>query len=124
MLFIIALLFKITSIAVRRKQYASKAAALGCSRLPVLPRKGFLGLGRLTEVAKANKEGRTPQWFMEKFDELGEDVHTFIASALDFELIVTRDPENVRTMFQTSKSDSRSPFFLALLPVAMRTDLK
>lgn len=105
MLIVIALLFRIISNAFRRRKYAAKAAALECSNLPVLPRKGFLGLGRLTEVAKANKEGRTPQWFMEKFDELGENVHTFIASALDFELIVTRDPENVRTMFQTSSRD-------------------
>lgn len=83
----------------------AEAAARGCAKLPALPRKGFLGLGRLSEVAKANKEGRTPQWFMEKFNELGEGVHTFSASALDFELIVTRDPENVKAMFQTSSRD-------------------
>jgi cytochrome P450 len=96
---------KLISSVLKRRKYAAEAAARGCAKLPTLPRKGFLGLGRLTEVAKANKEGRTPQWFIERFAELGDDVHTFSASALDFELIVTRDPENVKTMFQTNSRD-------------------
>jgi hypothetical protein len=100
-----SILFKFVSGVLKRRQYAAEAAARGCAKLPSLPRKGFLGLGRLSEVAKANKEGRTPQWFIEKFDELGQDVHTFSASALDYELIVTRDPENARAMFQTSSRD-------------------
>ena len=103
--FLFVLLFKIVSTVLKRRRYAAEAAARGCAKLPALPRKGFLGLGRLSEVARANKEGRTPQWFIEKFDELGKDVHTFSASALDYELIVTRDPENARAMFQTRSRD-------------------
>lgn len=100
------LLFKLVVVKqIQRRHDAAEAARRGCERPPILPRKGFLGLGRLSEASKANKEGRTPQWFIEKFDELGEDVHTFRASALDFELIVTRDPENARAIFATESSN-------------------
>ena len=46
-----------------------------------------------------------PQWFIEKFEEVGKDTHTFRASALDYELLVTRDPENARAMFSTNSHD-------------------
>ncbi|CZT10057.1 related to cytochrome P450 52E2 [Rhynchosporium graminicola] len=39
------------------------------------------------------------------FDEVGYGVHTFRASALDYELLVTRDPENARAIFQTNSQD-------------------
>ncbi|TVY33550.1 Cytochrome P450 [Lachnellula subtilissima] len=105
-----AVLFKLLSNAFRKRKFSAEASARGCASLPILPRKGFLGLGRLSEISKANKEGRSPQWFIEKFDEIGEDVHTFKASALDYELIVTRDPENAKAMFSTqSKNFEISP---------------
>jgi hypothetical protein len=97
-------LFRLNSIR-RKWTHAAEAAKRGCSKLPVLPRMGFLGLGRLSEVHKANLDGRTPQWFIEKFDGLGEDVHTFSASALDYELIVTRDPENAKAAFSSLARD-------------------
>ena len=100
-----AILYKLISNVLKRREFTAEAAARGCANLPALPRKGFLGLGRLSEVSKANKEGKTPQYFIEKFNELGEDVHTFKASVLDYELIITRDPENVRAMFSTQAKD-------------------
>ncbi|RDW56492.1 hypothetical protein BP5796_13133 [Coleophoma crateriformis] len=68
-------------------------------------RKGILGLGRLSELAQSNKEGRTPRWFVERFNELGDAVHTFRAFALEFELVVTRDPENARAVFAANARD-------------------
>jgi hypothetical protein len=85
-------------------QHRREATRRGCQNLPVLPKKGLFGLGRLSEASKANKEGRSPQWFVEKFDELGDDVHTFRVSALDYELIVTRDPENAKNIFHTDSN--------------------
>lgn len=70
----------------------------------MVSKKGLFGLGRLLEASKANKEGRSPQWFVERFDELGEDVHTLRVSALDYELIATRDPENAKNIFHTNSN--------------------
>jgi cytochrome P450 len=102
---VLALLFKTFSSLLEKRRYASEAAARGCAGLPELPRKGLLGLGRLSEVSKANSEGRLPQWFMKKFDEVGEDCNTFVAGALDYKLILTRDPMNARAMFSTNSDD-------------------
>ncbi|KAL2072959.1 hypothetical protein VTL71DRAFT_10283 [Oculimacula yallundae] len=88
-----------------RRQISKESNIRGCQDPPSLQRKGLFGLGRLSEVSRANKEGRAPQWFVEKFDEVGDGVHTFRASALDYELIVTRDPENARAIFQTNSQD-------------------
>lgn len=99
------LLFKVASSAVKKRRYAAEAARRSCEPPPKLPNKGLFGLGRLSEASRANKEGRTPQWFIEKFNELGESVHTFRAAALDYELIVTRDPENARAIFSTRSAD-------------------
>lgn len=104
LLFLSFVYWRISNILSRRK-HAVEAEARGCEDPPSLSRTGFLGLGRLSEVAKANKEGRTPQWFIEKFEEVGQHVHTFKASALDYELIVTRDPENAKAIFATNAND-------------------
>jgi hypothetical protein len=64
----------ISKARTRRLRHA-EAQLRGCENPPILPRTGFLGLGRLSEVSKANKEGRTPQWFIEKFEEVGKDIH-------------------------------------------------
>ncbi|KAE8448461.1 hypothetical protein EG329_009526 [Mollisiaceae sp. DMI_Dod_QoI] len=102
---VLSFIFWRVSSALSRKKRTAQAKLRGCEDPPSLPRKGFVGLGRLSEVSKANKEGRVPQWFIEKFDEVGRNVHTFRASALDYELIVTRDPENARAIFSTNSRD-------------------
>ena len=96
---------------ISKRQHAKESRSRGCVEPPSLSRKGLFGLGRLSEVSRANKEGRAPQWFVEKFKEVGEGVHTFRASALDYELIVTLDPENARATFQTNAQDfEMSPY--------------
>jgi hypothetical protein len=102
---LLTLLCKIGSYIYTRRRHAAESARRGCASLPALQTRGFLGLGTLAEVSKANKEGRTPQWFIEKFNELGDHVHTFSAAALDYELIVTRDPENARALFSSQSRD-------------------
>ncbi len=102
---VLSFIFWRASSALSRKKRTTQAKLRGCEDPPSLSRKGFVGLGRLSEVSKANKEGRVPQWFIEKLDEVGRDVHTFRASALDYELIVTRDPENARAIFSTNSRD-------------------
>jgi len=89
----------------RRRKYSAEAERLGCRDPPTLPNKGFLGLGRLAEISKANKKGRHPQWFVEKFDEMGRNIHTFRGSALDYEVLITRDPENCKAIYSTHAKD-------------------
>lgn len=53
-------------------------------------------------------------------NELGEDVHTLRLPVFDYELLITRDPENVKAMFSTQCADydisaTRSNAFMPLL---------
>ena len=114
-----------TSLITRRRCQA-EAARRGCMPAPAVPSKGFLGLIRLLDVLKATREERAPQQFVEAMDELGGKgvVHTSRIECesrsgltqllerslcanmivLGSELLMTRDPENVKAIFGTHAS--------------------
>ncbi|KAK5652886.1 hypothetical protein OQA88_9552 [Cercophora sp. LCS_1] len=71
-----------------------------------MPRKGFLGFGRLVESVKATNAGFGPQYVIKAIDaEMGKDCHTCIVPISDYELLVTRDPANVQAMLATQSVD-------------------
>ena len=97
-----ALLFKLVSLLVRRRRHNAEAAARGCEPVPsVSSRMDPFGLRRLISALKASREDRGPQHHMEVMDTVGEDIHTIRARILDFTVLLTRDPENVKAMFTT-----------------------
>lgn len=81
----------------------SEAAQRGCLPPPNLPPKGFLGVGRLRESMRATKEERGPQYVAEAMDDAG--VHTLAVAILDYELLITRDPENVKALLSSGDFD-------------------
>lgn len=91
----------------RAKSYqAARAEFLGCSPCPVMPKTGFLGFGRLVGGIMANWNERGAQYVVETMDsEMGKDVHTCLVPIHDYELIVTRDPENVQAILATHSQD-------------------
>jgi len=99
------ILLKVVSSHVKKRSRQAEAARRGCHPPPLVPSKGFLGIGRLRESIRATKEERGPQYIMEAMDEVGKDVHTVRAGILDYELILTRDPENVKAMFAGQATD-------------------
>ncbi|KIW87075.1 uncharacterized protein Z519_12372 [Cladophialophora bantiana CBS 173.52] len=103
---LVALLYyKIASVIVRRQRNEGKAALLGCAPPPSAPRKGFLGIGTLLESIRATQEERGPIWMHESLNSIGKTVHTVRASIFDYELIITRDTQNVKAMFNTQSQD-------------------
>ena len=98
-------LCKIISSVRARSRRSTEAARRGCLPAPTLPRKGFLGIKRLKESIKATHEERGPQYIVEGMNEVGKDVHTLRVPILDYELLITRDPENVKAMFATQSQD-------------------
>lgn len=116
----------ISSVIAKRRRHA-EAARLGCKPAPALPNRGFLGLRRVLDHLKATREERGPQQFVEAFNELGTSgkVHTarvegefrpfrpvslmwrlliLTWTVLGSEVLVTRDPENVKAIFVTHAS--------------------
>lgn len=61
-------------------------------------------------------------------NEVGTDIHTVRVPILDYELLVTRDPENVRAMFSSQSADydisaTRSNAFMPLLGEGIFTSI-
>ncbi|KAK5229168.1 hypothetical protein LTR96_004420 [Exophiala xenobiotica] len=78
---------------------------LGCQVPPLAPRKGFMGIGTLKESLRATREERGPVWMHETLNSIGKNVHTIKASIFDYDLIITRDTENVKAMFAVQSQD-------------------
>ncbi|KAL2262031.1 hypothetical protein VTK26DRAFT_2699 [Humicola hyalothermophila] len=90
----------------RKRRQQAEAEIRTCSPCPVMPKTGFLGFGRLWGGIKANKVDRGPHYVVETMDaEMGKDVHTCIVPIHDYELIVTREPENVQAILATNSQD-------------------
>ncbi|MCJ1241206.1 hypothetical protein MMC14_009210 [Varicellaria rhodocarpa] len=99
------ILFKLISNSIARRSRDAEAARRGCGPAPTLPKMDPLGLTRLIDALKAAREERSPQYIVEVMDDMGKDVHTVRALILDYEVLVTRDPENVQAMFATQAQD-------------------
>ena len=89
-----------------RRRIEREAARRKCQPAPVMPTKGFLGLGRLREGLRATREGRGPQYVIDAIDtEMGKDIHTVMVPIFDYELIVSRDPIVIHSVLFNAGSD-------------------
>ena len=102
---ILHILYKLVLNSIERRSRDAEAARRGCGPAPTLPKMDPLGLTRLIDALKAAREKRSPQYIVEAMDEMGTNVHTVRAQILDYEVLVTRDPENVKAMFATQAQD-------------------
>ena len=69
-------------------------------------KKGFLGFGRLLEGLRASRNDRGPQYVIEAIDsEMGKDVYTVLVPMCGYNLLVSRDPENIRTVLARRAAD-------------------
>jgi cytochrome P450 len=107
-------------VKLNRKRYERESVARGCRPAPTLRSNNFLGTSRLKESIRATKEDRGPQYIISAMNDVGTDIHTVRVPILDYELLVTRDPENVKAMLSTQSQDydisvTRSNAFMPLL---------
>ena len=114
------IVYKLVSAAIVKRRRNAEAKRRGCGDTPVLPTKDPLGLLRLREVMKADREKRAPQYVMGCMDEMGKNVNTVWVRLLGSELLVTRDPENVKALFAAQFNDfdigsARADNFMPLL---------
>ncbi|KAE8448807.1 hypothetical protein EG329_008809 [Mollisiaceae sp. DMI_Dod_QoI] len=117
---LLLIIYKIISSKLKFRKYLEDSARLGCAPAPTLHSNNLLGTSRLRESIKATKEDRGPQYVVSAMNEVGPHIHTVRVPILDYELLVTRDPENVKAMFSTQTSEydisaTRSSAFMPLL---------
>ncbi|TVY41964.1 Cytochrome P450 [Lachnellula subtilissima] len=119
-LVVIFVIYKVVLSKQKTKLYHAEAARRGCLPAPTLHSTNLLGTSRLKESIKATKEDRGPQYVVSAMNEVGSNIHTVRVPILDYELLVTRDPENVKAMLSAQSSDydisaTRANAFMPLL---------
>ena len=92
------------SIGEKRRQNA-EAKRRGAAHAPMLPKKDILGITRFRESIRATRADRGPKYVIEEMDALSKDIHTVQVRVLDYDLNVTRDPENARACFSSQSGD-------------------
>ena len=104
-LFLFFVTYYVVTSQWQRKQQNAEATRRGCSPCLLLPKKDLLGITRFRESIRATRADRGPKYIVEELDAMGKDVHTVQVRVLDYELNVTRDPENARAVFSTHSAD-------------------
>lgn len=94
----------ILSLREKRRQRA-EAVRRGCGHVPILPKKDMLGITRFRESIRATRAHRGPKYVVESMDAMGKNIHTVQVRVLDYDLNVTRDPENAKAVFSSQSND-------------------
>ena len=71
----------------------------------MLPKKDIFGITRFRESIRATRAERGPKYIVEAIDAKGKHVHTVQVRVLDYDLNVTRDPENAKACFSSQSQD-------------------
>ena len=93
-----------SSVREKRRRYA-ESVRRGCGPCPMLPKKDMFGITRFRESMRATRADRGPKYVVESMDAAGKHVHTAQVRVLDYDLNVTRDPENARACFSSQSHD-------------------
>ncbi|KAL9073694.1 MAG: hypothetical protein Q9161_002732 [Pseudevernia consocians] len=99
------ILYKILSSVREKKRQHAESVRRGCGPCPMLPKKDLLGITRFRESIRATRAERGPKYIIESLDAEGKHVHTAQVRVLDYDLNVTRDPENARACFSSQSHD-------------------
>ena len=98
-------LYKITLSKLEKRRQYSEAKRRNCASCTILPKKDLLGIARFRESLRATRAERGPQYVVEQMDAVGKNIHTVQVRVLDYDLNVTRDPENARACFSSQAAD-------------------
>lgn len=117
-LLVALVVYTIAKSKVKKRRNNEKAATLGCQSPPVYRSQNLLGNSILRASMRATKEDRGPQFVVDTMNSFGLDCHTVKVPIMDYELLVTRDPENCRALFTSPDfdiSDTRQASWMPLL---------
>ncbi|KAJ8605075.1 hypothetical protein MRB53_041548 [Persea americana] len=102
-------LFKVIQRLAIRRQHALIKKQLGCQDPPVDPHSGFLGINAIRTLTKADREGRLPDFVINRHRTLnqmfGRITSTVSHNILGQNILFTNDPKNIQAMLATQFSD-------------------
>ncbi|PIA93571.1 Cytochrome P450 52A13 [Cercospora beticola] len=101
----ILLLLRVVSSFVKKYRQSIKAKELGCEPPSVEPTSWPLGIDIVRNMMKADKEQRTPDLIVERFNRMKR--YTFLVKVLGQSNIITADPDNIKAILATQFNDFR-----------------
>ena len=101
----VLVLYKILSSIREKRRQHGESVRRGCGPCPMLPTKGMFGITRFRESIRETRAERGPKYIVESLDAQGKHVHTAQVRVLDYDLNVTRDPENAKACFSSQSHD-------------------
>jgi cytochrome P450 len=119
------LLTKLLTVIFTRRSNSTKARSLGC-HAPPTAHSPYFGLSLLLASICATKDEWGPIWMHQALNRIGRHIHTVRAPVFDYELLITRDVENIKAIFATQSSDfdigfHREKTFKSLLGLGVMT---
>ena len=97
--------YKVALSKLEQRRQKAEAGRRNCAPCPMMPKKDLLGITRFRESLRATRAERGPIYVMEEMNAMGKNVHTVQVRVLDYDLNVTRDPENARACFSAQAAD-------------------
>ncbi|KUJ21518.1 cytochrome P450 [Mollisia scopiformis] len=109
---------QLTFYLLKQRRVNAQAVSRGCQPAPVADSASIwlFGLPILWSMIKADRDQCRPQLFAKSFDDLGR-VHTVRKAILGFRILATRDPVNVKFIYQSPSFDIGPARSQALMPL-------
>ncbi|KAF7195722.1 Cytochrome P450 monooxygenase [Pseudocercospora fuligena] len=99
------LILQVLNTLIKRYRRNQKATQLGCESIPTEPTKWPFGVDLVINMAKADKEQRTPDFIVERFNRMGR--YTWRAKLLGQSFVITADSKNIQAILATQFNDFR-----------------
>ena len=101
----LALVQRFCRLYLRRRRCRNEAKRRGCGTLPEVGNNGPFGAFEIYKILKALYHGTNSDTFVQWSDSTGKEIHTCRYNRMGDELILTRDPENLKAIFVSQVND-------------------
>jgi cytochrome P450 len=102
---LIFLLYKVLAHYYSQRKYLALSTQRGCLPPPTLHSTNLLSTSVLKASIAATKADRGPQFIVSAMNSLSDSIHTLRIPVLHYEMLITRDAENVKAIFGTNSAD-------------------
>ena len=101
----LALVLQFSRLYLRRWRSRTEAKRRGCGTLPEVGNNGPFGAFEIYKIFKALYHRTNSESFVQWSDSMGKEIHTCRYNRMGDEIILTRDPENLKAMCVSQVND-------------------
>lgn len=101
----------------RARRQKRKAESWGCAPCTTFKSQGWWDRSILKESLEETKAYRGPQFIIKAMNRVSPNCHTVRVPILDYQIFVTRDPENIKSLYTGNEYDISSTRQMSWLPL-------